>query len=506
MTLTGKITYRGLEVNKNDIISIYNTEGLKKILRKFTIKYKSPINNYYIEKKNFIMIKNTILFPRFAVKKLLDCKILHSVTNEIKNGFDVNFEYTGEPTDNQQIIIDYIMNNIYTETNIINGNAGLTLKLTAGCGKSFIGLNVINKLNQKTLIVVPNTYLLNQWLDLLSKFFPNNTIGQYYGLKKEDGDIVVAIINSLTSDEFIFKYGKGKKKIQIVKSAKEYFEEFGLVILDESHIYCTDSFKKVYNVFQSTYMLGLSATPDDRINGCDIISHLNIGEVLDAETIEGYKKSDVSFNASVNIIKYNGPNEFTKVHINDKTGMICVPKIIQDLIDDPYRNQLILKTIFELFELKLNIFIFSERRSHLEHLYKLFNTELEGKYDDYISIPELDINSNIVLYGNSSDQDIETAKEKSNLIFTTFAYSSTGVSINRMTAMILCTPRRSKAVQIIGRIFRLNEENNHVERLIVDIVDNKSVLKNQLYNRMKAYKERECVITKEEINYSDLEI
>ena len=37
-------------------------------------------------------------------------------------------------------------------------------------------MNIINKLNLKTLIIVPNTYLLNQWVDLLSKFFPNNKI------------------------------------------------------------------------------------------------------------------------------------------------------------------------------------------------------------------------------------------------------------------------------------------------------------------------------------------
>lgn len=546
LSLNGIITYQGLELKKDDIVEKYQIEGYKKLLKKFIIRYKSPIGTFFIEKKNYIIKNNILLLPRFATEDLLNCKILNNITNSLTEGLNVNFFYTGEPTYNQQIVIDHIFNNIYTESNKLKGLCGLTLNMLTGGGKSFLAMNIINKLNLKTLIIVPNTYLLNQWVELLSKFFPNNKIGQYYGKKKEDGDIIVAIINSLVNDEYIFdevifnnicdnskcnsiaKYNfedecnplyctkhKCKNMIKIrnkkvIKNYIEFFKEFGFVILDESHIYCTDSFKIVYNRFQSSYMLGLSATPNERNNKCDIISHLNIGKVLKADEIEGYKKDNTKFNATVTLLKYNGPDEYVNTHINETTKMICVPKIIEDIVNDPYRNQLIIDQLLELFYLKLNIFVFSERRSHLEYLYELFNETIKKKKDiDYdiesnLSVPELNINNNIVLYGNSSDDDIDTAKNNSNIIFTTYAYSSTGVSINRMTALILTTPRRSKSVQIIGRIFRLNDINNHEERIIIDIIDNKSVLKNQLYERMKAYKERDCIIQKKEINYTDI--
>jgi len=414
--------------------------------------------------------------------------------------------------------------------------------VTHNCGKTYLAMNILSKLHVKTLIIVPNTYLLTQWFDLLTTFFPNNKIGQYYGKKKEDGDIVVAIINSLINDEFIFdnkdticinqnkkqccnkanynfedeesplycnkhklKSMVKKKNNKIIYDYKDYFKEFGFIILDESHIYCTEAFKLVYTRFQSTYMLGLSATPDERTNKCDIISHLNIGKVLKAEEIEGYKKDNVKFNATVTIVKYNAPDHYVNTHINESTNMVCVPKIIEDLINDEYRNKLIIDQLLELFHLKLNIFVFSERRSHLEHLHELFNNMILNNYNEEyynevqqnnISMPELNINNNIVLYGSSPEDDVNTAKQNSNIIFTTFAYSSTGVSINRMTGLILASPRRSKSVQIIGRIFRLDDEKNHIHRHIIDIVDNKSVLKNQLYERKKAYADRECIIQK----------
>lgn len=503
MILNGDLTKRGLEININDIKNKYDIKFYKTLLKKFIIRYKSPVGTYYIEKKNYTIDKeNSILIlPRFAIDKLLSIKFLSSINNKIPNGISIDCTFLGEPTYNQKIVSDYIMNNHFSSKNVNNGTSGLTLQMTAGSGKTFLAMNILNILKKKTLIIVPNEYLLKQWVDLLDTFFDNIKIGKYYGKKKEDGDIVVGIINSLVSDIISLKINK---KLTIEKHYSKFFKEFGLIILDESHIYCTDHFKKIYNRFQSTYMLGLSATPNERVNKCDIISHLNIGHVLEADKIENYKKENLEFKATVNIIKYNGPEMFTKVHINDKTGMVSVPHIIDDIISDYYRNKLILDIILELFELKLNVFIFSERRSHLEYLYEEFNNLLSDEYINNISIPELNINKNIVLYGNSSNEDIEHAKQKSNLIFTTYAYSSTGVSINRMTAMILATPRRSKSTQIIGRIFRLNEENRNCERIIYDIVDNKSVLKNQVYSRLKAYRERNCKMQKKEINYKNI--
>lgn len=507
--IIGTLTSRGLELNIDQLISKYNTDGLKKIQNKFIIRYKSPIGTYFITKTMYFKHGNNIILPRFLSFKLLKSKIIDSIVNHIKDTEYLKLDYIGQSNKNQVTIVKYIISNIYNEKNIKQGTAGLTLKVLAGFGKTFIAMDLISKINKKTLIVVPNTYLLKQWVELLTKYFPNNTIGQYYGKYKIDGDIIVGIINSLVSDEFTLRDFYNKKR-KFTYNYEEFFNQFGFIILDESHIYCTDTFKVIYNRFQSTFMLGLSATPNERNDKCDLISHAHIGEVLDAHSLPNFIHSDVKFQADVHLIKYDAPDEYIKVHINPTTQMICVPQMIEDIINDEYRNKLILSQLLDLFDLKLNIFVFSERRSHLEYLYNEFNCLLEEKYNnnynDYLSIDttDLQINNNLVLYGGSSDEDIEMAKKKSNVIFTTYSYSSTGVSIDKMNAVILSTPRRSKAKQIIGRIFRFNENNNHIKRIIIDIIDNKTVLKNQLYNRMQAYKERECNIIKKNINFSEI--
>lgn len=504
----GVLTERGLEVKINDLLNKYKQDGVKKIKNKFIIKYKSPIGSYYISKILYFIHDEIIIFPRFLGFKLYKLNIINNIHNNIQNGHSITMNYIGKSNQNQINIITYILNNIYTKQNLILGKCGLTLKVLAGFGKTFIAMDLISKINQKTLIIVPNTYLLKQWVELLKINFPNNTIGEYYGKTKKDGDIIVSIINSLINDIFILSDFNNKKN-KVSYNYQDFFKLFGFIILDESHTYCTDTFKVIYNRFQSSYMLGLSATPDERKNKCDLISHAHIGEVLDAHSLPNFIHSDIKFTADLHLIKYNAPDEYIKMHINPTTNMICVPQIIEDLINDPYRNKLILNELLQLFELKLNIFVFSERRSHLEYLYNQFNYLLEEKYTDencdfYLSVPELEINNNLVLYGGSSDDDIEKAKNKSNIIFTTYSYSSTGVSIDKMNAVILSTPRKSKAKQIIGRIFRLNKENSHIKRIIIDIIDNKHILKNQLYSRMEAYKERDCNIYKKNINYNEI--
>jgi superfamily II DNA or RNA helicase len=503
------LTPRGLEVNMDDLIKKYTKDGLKKIQNKFIIKYKSPIGSYFISKILYFIHDGIIIFPRFLGFNLYKSNIITNISNTIQDGESIDMKYTGKSNQNQLNIINYIMGNIYTQENLAIGKCGLTLKVLAGFGKSFIAMDLISRINQKALIIVPNTYLLKQWVELLTKYFPENTIGEYYGKTKKNGDIIVSIINSLVNETFTLK-DYHNKKIKYNYNYEDFFKQFGFIILDESHIYCTDIFKVIYHRFQSSYMLGLSATPDERTNKCDLISHANIGQVLDAHKLPDFIHSDIKFSADLHLIKYNAPDEYVKIHINPTTNMVCVPQIIEDLVNDSYRNKLILNELFNLFELKLNIFVFSERRSHLEYLYNQFNYLLEEKYteDNYnsnLSIPELEINNNLVLYGGSSDDDIETAKNKSNIIFTTYSYSSTGVSIDKMNAVILTTPRKSKAKQIIGRIFRLNKENSHIKRIIIDIIDNKSILKNQLYSRMEAYKERECNIYKKNINYNEIE-
>lgn len=465
------LTRRGIEIKIDDITQ----DMIKTIKSKFIIRYKNEISNYYEQIKLFVKLKDVILFPRFAKSLLVKHNIISDVKNTIPNFKKIEMNYIGKSNDNQLLVVNHIMKYYYNDIRAENGDAGLTLEAEPGSGKTYLAMDLIGRLKQRTIIIVPNTYLLKQWEKLLIKYFPKSRVGVYYGKEKRIGDITVYIINSLLTAD------------------KKNYKDVGFVIFDESHMYCTEKFKAAYNKIQSTYMLGLSATPSNKKHNIDFISHYNIGLLLSASSINDYVNSNDNYESAVSLIYYNGPPDHTQIRVNEGNGMISIPKMLADLVTDDYRNVLIINELRALAEQKLNIFVFSDRRSHLEELYEVYNRIIK---DDIatVEIPEL----NIILYGSSSDETIKEAKKRSKIIFTTYAYSSTGVSITRMSAIILATPRKSNSKQIIGRIFRYADG---VKRRIIDIVDNRSIFKYQLNGRMPTYYELNSEIEKKNIDF-----
>lgn len=506
------LSERGLAFNASEYVERYGNDMLIKLLNKYTVRTVDRTTKIPQITKLYKLINTNgvkiIEFPRFAFRTFrsressarapitdIDIQLpLHKPIDRLT--------YIGQSNSNQQIIVDHIVNNIYAQGEI----NGLTLKLVAGCGKSYVAMDVIGKMKLKTLVVVPNTYLLNQWVQLLKEYFPDANIGTLYGKEKMDGDIIVGIINTV-SDLQSFKVSEKKPcaneglKVKYTKVDRtvlvdDILKNVGLTIFDESHMYVSKEFRKVFGRIWSRYTLGLSATPDIREDKLDIIHRQWLGPILDAETLDGFNLSQDSFESDVHMIEYHALNEHCQFRIRDD-GIIDYASIVSAIVSDPHRNNLIIEEIVKLMELERYVFVFSDRRCHLEHLYNLLQQKCETEnIQSELQLPESD--KQVILYGGSSEETIDRAKSTSTVIFTTYAYSSTGVSITKMNALVLTTPRRSNMTQIINRVFRLGSDQS-VKRLIVDIVDAKFPIKQQVRERAKAFKERGCTILKKKV-------
>lgn len=369
--------------------------------------------------------------------------------------------------------------------------------VTHNCGKSYVAMDIISKVKRKTLIVVPNTYLLNQWVKLLTEFFPTATIGELYGKRKVDGDIIVGIINTVADlDEFeistkvpwpnIGKTIKYMKYVQKV-SVDDLYAQIGLTIFDESQMYVSKEFRKAFQRVRSRFTIGLSATPDIREDKLDKIHLSWVGPILNADELEHYSPAQDAFQSTATMIKYHALDDHVQFKIRDD-GMMDYQSIIEALVNDPHRNQLLVNQVLRLAKKGHYVFVFSDRRSHLEQLYDTIS-ELSADSDIPINLEMPEASRKIILYGGSSDQTIQTANDMSNIIFTTYQYSSTGVSIKKMDCLVLTTPRRSNMKQIINRVFRLGSDQT-IERQIIDLIDMKMPIKRQHLERLKAYKER----------------
>ena len=87
----------------------------------------------------------------------------------------------------------------------------------------------------------------------------------------------------------------------------------------------------------------------------------------------------------------------------------------------------------------------------------------------------------------------EYSEKISKILFTTYDYCSTGVSMPQRTVIVFATPRKAKMIQIIGRIERLGGDNK-IERNVYDFIDVKSIYKGQFQIRNNTYQEKEYTI------------
>ena len=451
-----KLTRKGICI---DFKYLHNKIGMKKIRsisNKFTIRTRSH-NNIYKTIKCFKKKKGIIYIPRCSGIKL--SPLIGDIKNELHNGDDVDYkDSTMILTPNQDIVCNHLMKNIYNDDNKSSGMSSCILQMDPGYGKTYLSLGIIENIRKKTMIIVPNTYLLNQWYEILTNAFPNNMIGLYYGKKKIDGDIIISIINSA------LKYTD--------------YDDIGLIIYDEVHMYCSKKYSQIFTTAQSINCLGLTATPHERIDKFDNVYVWHLGDIIYASKIDGWDANHIEFKTNVTRVIYNGPESHTKL-LESNMGVVSVPLMINQLQEDPYRNNMIVKYAIDMYNKGLCVFVFSDRREHLHNIAtKLINLNIDIKAPELEGIKEL--------MGGSNDVDIKEAKDNGRVILTTYQYSGTGISINKMNSLILSTPRRSNMKQILGRIYRLNSDYD-ITREIIDIMDNRICLKNQYYTRKKTY-------------------
>jgi superfamily II DNA or RNA helicase len=490
---------RGIALDVDQFIERFGNEALLKLKKQLTISTVDRITKIPKRTAMWAMVRTqhgqVLELPKFCLDMLRAKKYVTQITVELTTGERMLHPYAGQSNPNQRVVVRHIIERFRDiEAHPFNG---LTLRMAAGTGKSYTAMDIISKVRRKTLIVVPNTYLLNQWVKLLTEYFPTATIGELYGKRKADGDIIVGIINTVADLERFeistkvplpnigktVKYGKHVSSV----SVDALYAQVGLTIFDESQMYVSKEFRKAFKRVHSRFTIGLSATPDIREDKLDRIHLSWLGPIVDADQLENYSPAQDAFRSKATLIKYHAHDDHAGFKIRDD-GMLDYQSIIESLVTDPNRNRLLVERILGLATKGHYVFVFSDRRSHLEQLYETISAASQN-FDAPINLEMPEADKKIILYGGASEQTIQTANDVSNIIFTTYQYSSTGVSIKKMDCLVLTTPRRSNMIQIINRVFRLGSDQS-IERQIVDVIDMKMPIKRQHLERVKAYKER----------------
>jgi len=123
-----------------------------------------------------------------------------------------------------------------------------TVVIPTGGGKTHVALAAIAHLRLPTIIFVPNKWLLNQWVKMISEYlrYPKGLIGVLGAGKKNLKDITVST------------YQSGYRYVE------ELTDKFVLAIFDEAHHVPAKTFKEVALNLRAIHRMALSATPKRR--------------------------------------------------------------------------------------------------------------------------------------------------------------------------------------------------------------------------------------------------
>lgn len=497
------IAQSGLLIQDELIINKYGIEFLMKLRTSLTIVTQLEMQQKVLcmYRKGMIHDSNKKIpfmqIPRFLLPKIRKMFPDELFINNIPKlpDVDIKGKKTFKLYPNQELMMNELFTNVYNDENSENGLAGCIVKMGTGQGKTFLAAAVIAKLKKKTLVVVHDTAMRDQeFTPVLQKTLDNAVICVKNNDKKiSEANIVVMVINT------------------VMNKPLEFFKQFGLIIMDEVHLYCTEKRSRVFWKANSQYVLGMSATPDEKRDQFYKLSFLCMGNVIDVEQLEGYTSGE-TFKGVVRAINYYAPEEYVHLETNASSGKIMTHKTVEKLLEDPYRDGLIMNVVSELLEDPNNyIYIFCQHRNSILHYYRLIKRRFP------VFAPEA-----YSMMGGISEESYMKAKESGRIILVTYAYGGTGKSIPRMTAAVFASPMRSNWKQITGRILRLGSDTT-ITRKYIDIIDANTILRFQFYgtkkdrkdaadgvknrrlSRREVYEERGFDILYEEIQYEDIE-
>jgi hypothetical protein len=466
----------------------------KFICKHYGFKKKiTSINGYTVDRKN----KRVFVAPIEAVKYISNPE---NIKTNIPDGktIQIPLPHNLKLRNHQATIINYLLNNPFTDDKVDRGLGSFTMQLKAGLGKTYIGMGLFHHFHVKTMIIVKKT-LISQWKKELLKMFPNLVIGEYHGSKKVDGPIVLASPDSLLDKKITIKRQGEKKKIEL--NPLQWFGEFGLTVIDEIQDLCTSRKVKIFRRCRGLRSLCMSATCNHRLDNMDRISHMYFGYPVDMIDVFPQFKPMVSLDGIVvhaHKINYMGPDRYTIPQMS-ATGL-SYPKMISQLSEDPYRSKLIVTETLDLVRQGHSTFVFLDRIELIDSLIPYFR-DILGKADGILA-PESKVYS---VQGKSTQEEKDNAKKQGLICLVTYGCGSKGLSFDNYTAMVIGHPRRNGFLQINNRIFRLDGPRDR-PRILKYIVDKRTGLKTQYNGFRQALKKEYPQTTYHEkiINYTDI--
>lgn len=321
------------------------------------------------------------------------------------------------------------------------------LQAPAGCGKTQMGLALIQRYGFKTLWLTHTKDLLNQSKERAERYMDSSLMGTITEGKVDIGSgITFATVQTMSKMDL-----------------RRYRDEWGVIICDECHRVCCSAtgvamFEKVLNSLSCGHKYGLSATVH-RADGLIRATFALLGRVV--YTVPETAVEAIVEPVSVEVVATDA--EFPEDAMRDD-GSIVWAKLINGLCADRERNRLIVEKLRENKE--YSCLILSDRLAHLEALMAELPVEM---MDKAVMISGRMTSKKGKAEREAAIEQMRTGEKK--YLFATYTLAKEGLDVPRLERLFLTTPQKDEAViiQSLGRIARKFEDK--AKPVCIDFVD-----------------------------------
>lgn len=366
--------------------------------------------------------------------------------------------FTGKPFDYQETIIESFVGLSSGSATGRKPGEGLVC-VPCGKGKTFMALAIAARLGGRFLIVVDKEFFLDQWRAEIHRFFPGIRVGVLQGDRCETDaakyDCTIVMIQTLVQRPFPVDFAK----------------DYSLAVFDECHHLGAQNFSQSLLKIQTKYMLGLSATPE-REDKLERVFYWSIGPAVYQE-----KTRETDDTVTVRTVHYRTKDTSYSEEPVDFRGEVVMARLLGQVVEHEDRTRMVVRIIKEIVSAEPGrcILVLSERKNMLERIEQLLQGSAGITIGYYV--------------GGMKTVDRDWTATEANVILATYSMSSEGMSIARLNAVILGSPRK-KVEQSVGRILRERVADRKIGRLIVDVVDQHGLYQGQARKRASFY--REC--------------
>jgi superfamily II DNA or RNA helicase len=333
----------------------------------------------------------------------------------------------------------------------ISGNRKFILGNFIVAHNTVLALNVISRIQKKTLVIVHKEFLMNQWIERINEFLPGARIGKIQGqtVDIEDKDIVLGMLQSLSKKDY----------------PPDQFESFGLTIIDEVHHISAQVFVRSLFKVVTKHTLGLSATMQ-RKDGLTPVFKMFLGEIVYSEKTE--KNGEVT----VKCIEYKSEDSDFNHETRDYRGNVAYSTMISKLCSFNRRTEFVLIILQNLLKHNRDqhIIMLSHNKNILKYLYDAISSREITTVGYYI--------------GGMKEQELKLSEEKQ-VILATYSMAAEALDIKTLCTLVMLSPK-TDVVQPIGRIMRSKEHRP----VVIDIVDCHNVFQRQWQKRLTYYRKQ----------------